>query len=355
MSTRKFRNNWGVDFRFGGHRYRQTSPENSKAGAEAYEAILRHRLARGEPIGEQVANQLPTFKDFSQEWYKKYALTNNKPSEQESKRTILGAYLVPFFGSKHLNEITNLRVEEYKAHILKKGLAPKTINNHLTILAKCLRTAQEWVGLEVLPKIKHLRVPPQKTDFLSVQESDGLLASINNTSAYALLLLALRTGLRLGELRGLEWPDVDLRSRMITVRQSVVRGLIGSPKSNKKRYIPMTNELYQVLLPLKKTEGFVFGRNDGRPASADTMRTILRRACRKSGIREIGWHTLRHTFASQMSEADVSLQSVQELLGHSDIRTTMRYSHLAPSKLREAVGVLDSPKNGQQVVNTINA
>jgi len=76
--------------------------------------------------------------------------------------------------------------------------------------------------------------------------------------------------------------------------------------------------------------------------------------CNKAGLRTIGWHKLRHTFASQLVAAGVSLKATQELLGHSDVRMTLRYAHLAPSALRSAVEVLENPQPisiGQQVVN----
>ena len=100
MAVRKIKNSWWVDFRADYIRYRKRSPENSKAGAEAYEANLRQKLARGERIDKvvQEPEQGRLFRDFAWQWFKEYVETNNKPSEQRNKRHILHASLVPIFG-----------------------------------------------------------------------------------------------------------------------------------------------------------------------------------------------------------------------------------------------------------------
>src|SRR3990167_6560006 len=147
MSTRKIRNSWWVDFRFDGLRYRKRSPENSQPGARAYELLLRQRISRGKPLNgrdDDPAIPVPTFKEFSEKWYKTYVLTNNKPSAQNSKRYVLRAHLVPFFGRMTLSEITSLHIEQFKGAKLEADLAAQTVNNLLTVLGKCLRCAEEW-------------------------------------------------------------------------------------------------------------------------------------------------------------------------------------------------------------------
>src|SRR5208283_1047616 len=99
--------------------------------------------------------------------------------------------------------------EQFKALKIESGLLPQTVNNHLTILGKCLRCAEEWGELEHVPKMKKLKVPPQKFDFFLSEESEKLLSVIEDPMWYALVLMALRSGLRVSELLGLEWPDID--------------------------------------------------------------------------------------------------------------------------------------------------
>ncbi|MBI3365997.1 MAG: site-specific integrase [Ignavibacteriae bacterium] len=355
MSARKFRDSWWVDFRFDGTRYRKKCPENTQAGAKAYELHLRQRLARGESIDHHNGDQgssIPTFKEFSEKWYQTYVLTNNKVSGQWSKQSALRAHLVPFFGRMKLPEITSLHIEQFKASRLDAGLAPQTVNNHLTILGKCLRCAEEWGELQHVPKMKSLKVPPQRFDFFSREESEQLLGAIDDPLWYALVLLALRTGLRVGELLGLEWVDIDLDRKLLSLRRSIVRGIVTSPKNNRERHVPLTLQLCKALEGIRKPSGLMFCDENGKPWSYFKLKSALKKFCLKAGLRIIGWHKLRHTFASQLVAAGVSLKATQDLLGHSSIAMTLRYAHLAPSALRTAVEALEHPQaqsTGQQV------
>lgn len=354
MSTRLFRKSWWVDFRHDGRRIRKRSPENSRAGAAHYEAMLRQRLARGEPLvsPKSTAAQIPRYEPFAWQWYSTYVLTHNRPSEQKAKRVTLGAHLIPRFGRVPIDRITLLAIEEYKAAKLKAGLSPKSVNNHLTVLHRSLQSAHEWFGT-ALPTIKRLKVPPQRFDFLSEQESQQLLTSIRDPFWGTMVLLALHTGLRHGELLGLQWPDVDLAWGVLTVRRCVVRGSIGPPKNNRERLVPLTPRVCQILERLHRDNVFVFGRSGGRPLHHDTPRITLKRFCNAAKLRPIGWHTLRHTFASQLVAKGATMKEVQELLGHSDIQTTMRYTHLAPSALREAVMRLEPAMESRTKVDGV--
>jgi len=138
------------------------------------------------------------------------------------------------------------------------------------------------------------------------------------------------------------------------VKRSIVKGITGSPKSNKVRYIPFSTQTGEVLQKWKKVSGPVFTKI-GIPINQKSPYRALWRYRDRAGLPRVGWHTFRHTFASQLATRGVPMRSIQELLGHSDIRTTMRYAHLQESALRQAIEVLDcvEDKNfGQQVVNS---
>src|SRR6266849_4719317 len=263
MAVRLIKKSWWVDFQFDQKRYRRRSPENTRRGAQAFEAALRQRLARDEPIdnaGTNRDNDL-TFEKFARQWFEQYVVANNKFSEQYAKQKILAASLIPFFGRMPLKAINANHVEQYKARAVVSRVSNKTINNRLTVLAKCLRCAHEWHGTDV-PNIKKLNCIPPKTDYLTMAECDALLSHTH------------------GQLREM------------------------------------------VFLALRK----------------------------------VTWHMLRHTFATQLTLRGVPLTVVRELLGHSSITTTMRYSHVAPAALRSAIELLN-PKNavsgdfGQPAVN----
>src|SRR5882672_4813275 len=219
MAVRKIKGSWWVDFRTSHTRYRKRSPENSKAGAEAYEVVLRHKLARGECIdGNAGAAPKPqTFEQFAWKWFEVYAIPNNKFSEQKMKRSILKCSLIPFFGKMLLGEITEQHVEQFKAKNIDDGLSKKTINNRLAVFSKCITTAYEWLKLEgAPPKVVWLKCPPPQTDYLSLDEC-ALLHGGADGVVREMILTALRTGMRLGELIGLQWSSINWQNQTITV------------------------------------------------------------------------------------------------------------------------------------------
>lgn len=345
MSIFKRGNKYWIGFRFKWRRYRMASPDNTFAGAKIYEARIRAKLARGEEITEKIDKdtKAPIFSEFALKWHKTYVVNNNKESEQASKRYALNKHLIPFFGKLPLDKITVLRIEEFKAKKLSEKLNPKTVNNLLTVLSKCLKTAQEWECLNKVPKMRLLKVPPQKFDFLSNEELSSLLFSSNGIIKEMITFDSM-TGLRFGELAILDWSDVDLKNRKIIVRRSITRGLIGSTKSNKIRYIPLALQLFEILSNRSVKTGLVFPNTGNIPYTPSVALRELHNSCELASLRRIGWHALRHTFASRLVQNGVSILTVKELLGHSDVKTTMRYSHLGPLTTTEAISTLSVSK-----------
>jgi integrase len=360
MAARKLKNSWWIDLMFDHHRYRKRSPENSRAGAKAYEAVLRQTLARGAAvnrIGAQ-AQQEPTFSEFARRWFDEYVVSNNKQQEQRMKQYILRSELIPFFGRLQVGQITTHHVEQYKAAALKRGASKKTVNNRLAVLSKCLNSAYEWLQLPTIrPKIALLKCPPPQTNYLSADECELLLLNAEGV-VRDMIVLALRTGMRQGELRGLQWSSINWENRSITVRHSLNdrTKTLESPKNNRERYIPMDSDVYEVLFKRKEQTGFVFLAEGRKPLDSQRIIRQLNKVRENAGLRKFTWHSLRHTFASQLAMRGAPLHVVQELLGHSTIVMTMRYAHVAPSALRAAIDLLSSKSMldkefGQPVVN----
>lgn len=340
MAIRKICGSFYIDFQFNGKRYRKRSPVNTKGGAQHYEALVRQKVAKGEPVLHKNKKSIINFKTFAEKWFKTYVMNNNKISEVKGKRSILNKHLIPFFGSTKLDKFSIERIEIYKSKKLNSGLSAKTINNHLTVLNTALRTAKEWYELEKIPSIKKLKTPPPQIDFLTEEESIRLLKSADGMW-YLVILTALRTGLRLGELRGLRWEDIDWETRQLNVIRSIYKkDNIGPPKSNKQRHIPLTSDLYSELYQVREIKGYVF-KYRKKHLKNDLCRNELFRICDKAGLRKISWHPLRHSFASHLAMKGAPMISIKELMGHSDIQTTMRYSHLTPNALQDAVNLLD--------------
>jgi integrase len=311
--------------------------------------VLRQTLARGESIGEldEAKQRSQPFRQFAKKWFAQYVVANNKYSEQCEKSKILATSLVPFFGGMALDAIKAYHIEQYKARQAASGVSNKTINNRLAVLGKCLRCAHEWHGVEK-PGIKMLRCALPKTDYLTVAECE-LLLSCSDGQLREMLLLALRTGMRQGEIRGLQWSSIDWQNRTIAVRHSPCtrKKALVAPKSNRERHIPLDTEVYESLFRRKRHAGYVFINQISRaPFTTQRLMEDLSILCGKAHMRKIGWHVLRHTFATQLTFRGVPLPVVKELLGHSSVTTTMRYSHVAPSALRSAIQILDPKGSG---------
>lgn len=278
-----------------------------------------------------------TFSDFTSFWYETYVLVENKPSEQRTKRLKLDKHILPFFGPLPLRAINEQHISRYKA-LKTKTLSPKTVNNHLAILGKCLRSAHEWGYVDSVPRYKLIRVPPPDTTSLSEQECRTLLETAFKDDPFwhCFILAALCTGMRIGELFGLPWENVSFSTQRIWIRQNLVNGVLGSPKSNRHRQVPLVPELAAALYPIREQRGFVFTKG-GQPLTHELAWTAMRRLRKKAGLPNLKWHALRHTFASLLVEKNVPLTTVQSLLGHSTIQMTMRYAHLSPNAHTDAL------------------
>lgn len=355
MAVRLINGKWYVDFRYRFQRYRKKSPLNTKGGAKAYEVQLMDRLLRGETLDPPAtAEHPPTFEVFAWQWFETYVKANNKPTEQRNKETMLRAHLVPWFGAMPLAEISGRSIEAFKSSLLAIGLKPKTVNLNLTVLRRCLRSAEEWGMLDRIPTFRCLRAPPPPFDFLTEEEATQLLADAREPPWNRMVLMALHTGMRIGELLGLQWEDVDFEQRLITIRYTLFDGILSTPKSHKARYVPMSRQVQASLLPARRVGGPVIARSDPGNVNHRTAARALERICRRTGVRRITWHVLRHTFASHLVARGVPLYHVQKLLGHSTSAMTERYAHLAPSNLRDAIDVLERcevSKFGQWVGN----
>ena len=325
-------------------RVRKVSPVQSRRGAERYERDLRWELLWGRRDaggGDEESKETPTVAEFAPEFLTDYAEVNNKPSEVHSKESCLRVHLVPWFGRTRLDAVKMRDIDRYKRAKLKAGLSPKSINNHLTVLRKMLVVAVDWEVIETVPRIRWLRVPKPDFDFLDFEEAERLIAGASGQDR-ALIVTALKTGLRRGELMGLQWQDVDLVGARLRVQRSWVRGHLGTPKSGRNRTVPLSPEAVRTLKEHRHLKGeWVFCGDHGAPLTRDQIKHPLRRAYRKAGLRHMGWHMLRHTFASHLTMRAVPLKVVQELMGHATIEMTMRYAHLSPEVGQKAVHVLD--------------
>jgi integrase len=316
------------------------------------------------------AAETPRFAEFAADFLA-YQATVNKPTELQSKRSILEHHLIPAFGHLPLDRIDAQLVDRYKIAKLapakdnakavrstrlkpEAALRPKSINNHLAILGRALRIAYKWRLIERVPEIEMLRVGKQSFDFLSFEETDHFLAAAreHEPSWHAYAVVSLRTGLRVGEMLALDWKDhVRLAQRQLRVELSYTRtGGFGSTKSDKARDIPLTWDAVEALEEQReRVKGrLVFPGEDGEVNSLRSVGHFIGKIAKHAKLRHVHPHMLRHTFASHAMMRGIPLRALQEWLGHSSIDMTMRYAHLSPSMGHELIDLL-APQNSRHL------
>ncbi len=249
------------------------------------------------------------------------------PTTRNRKLTVLRSFFGFLIAKKHL--------PSNPAHDVAFSRAPRRDEPSLT--------AGDVGEITTVPRFHWLRPPPCKFDFLDFPEADRLVAAAKDVWM-TMIVVALKTGLRQGELLGLKWDDVDLVAGRLMVRRSIWRGHEGTPKSGKSREVPLAQSVVEALKKHRHLRGDrVFCREDGKPLTDGDCKHPLWSTCKRAGLRRIGWHVLRHTFASHLVMRGVPIRAVQELMGHSTVEMTMRYAHLSPDARREAVVLLDEP------------
>jgi integrase len=293
----------------------------------------------------QVPTRAPTVAEFEKQ-FMTYSRTNNKASTVYAKEWMLRSHLVPFFGAKRLDAIGPADVESYKALKLEEGHNRKSINNHLTALRKLLNLAVEWGAISKAPRVSGFRLHADAISedmFLAFDETERFLRAAA-PEWRTFLVVALKTGLRVGELLALKWEDLDLVAGQLIVRRTLWNGEEGPPKGGRHRMVPLSSEAVATLKAHRHLKGpYVFCDKTGERLTHSMVKDVVPTTCRKVGLaKRLTTHGLRHSFASHLVMRGVSLKAVQELLGHATIEMTMRYAHLSPNVKREAVQLLDA-------------
>ena len=282
-----------------------------------------------------------TMKEFAAKWDVDYVtvqirLGRMKESSAESCRSRSRLHIVPFFGQMRLDEITLPHVREFMKALLAKELSPKTVLNAMVVLKEMFKHAVQWGYLDANPAqyAERPRAEDQEMQILTPPEIRRLLDAAAEP-VRTLLLCAVLTGMRRGELLGLRWEDIDLEGHRIFVRRALWRGKFVTPKSRRsRRTIDLAPTLRAALakLPSRFQGGLVFCSPDGEPINPDTFaQRDWARALRRAELRRIRFHDLRHTYASLLIAQGAHPKYIQAQLGHASIQTTLdRYGHLMP-------------------------
>ena len=267
------------------------------------------------------------------------------------KTTIEKIYLPAFrsfqsiCGDKPLAVYSLKDVELYKSQRLK-SCTPTTVNIEFRSLRAAFTCAVKWQLLQDNPfaKSSRVRVPERLPLHFSREEFNKFLSLVREQHLKELFLFAALTGLRQGEILNLEWTSIDLEHRLIFVVNS--NGFL--TKSGKCRVVPMSDYVFEMLSRRGLAREFsdkVFHRQ-GKKLTQSYVEHKFKRYLREVGLNDdLRFHSLRHTFATWLVQSGVGLYEVQKLLGHSDVRTTQIYSHLAAEELHRAVNRIIVPLN----------
>jgi integrase len=328
-----------------GTRYRErkkvpvSGRSNALRWARDREAVL---LRDGRP---QARKDVPTLEQFGPTFIEQHCTANrHKASGIERKQSVLKTYLYPHLGGKRLDEITDQDVQRLKVAMAK--LAPKSANNVLTTLSMLLKVAAEWDVIDKVPcRIRMLKVQQKEAGFLDFDQFGMLVAAAQKlaSAVYVFVLLCGEAGLRRGEAMALEWTDLDLKRRMMTVARSVWNGHVSAPKSGKSRKVKLTERLALALDAHRHLRGSrVLYADDGGELTNKVVRIWMEKAERRAGLPVTGRiHVLRHSFCAHLAMAGAPAKAIQELAGHADLTMTMRYMHMSPGERDSAIGLLE--------------
>jgi integrase len=329
---------WGYTVQIAGKQVRKFNAAWSKQDAQ--DALAARILERDVPAPPPVAPAV-TFKAMTERYLKEKEAAKKKTIRAD--KNIIARLLAAFGADTPLTEITAPKIAEYRLARLTivstktgKRLEPGSVNRELQVLRGLLRMAagEECGYLAKVPTVKMEKEPEGRLRYLSEDEAARLLAECRKAAEHpvstnrsprlhALVVVAIHTGMRRGELCGLVWNRVDFSRGVVQLDKT---------KAGRRREIPMNRDVYDALSELPKGGERVF---------PSTYRTAFEHAVIRAKIHDFTFHGLRHTFASWLTMKGRPLKEVSELLGHSSVKMTERYAHLAPERLREAVAVLE--------------
>lgn len=314
-----------------------------------------------------------TVEEYMTEWLTVYKKLELKPKSYDTLECSLRYQIFPYFKGRQFFSITNNEIQKFINTLNKEGYSYSVIRKAYLALNACFKHAITKDNLEKNPcmLIKLPKKAEKNIKSIQVLSEDEIRRYCNaatkcysnGKAVYRLgygLILILFTGLRLGEAGGLMWEDIDFEKRTLRVQRSLeyVKNreweegdskyvlVEGSTKSrSSERTIPLNQTALNALLELQKITGrfpYVFSHNSGKPMNPRNLNRIHSRVLESAGIKRIGIHALRHTFATQLFAQKVDVKIISKLLGHSEVSITYNvYIHLMQEELPEATDSLD--------------
>ncbi|MQU18811.1 tyrosine-type recombinase/integrase [Pseudomonas helleri] len=298
--------------------------------------VLRSRVVLGESPAEErkIKRAIPTVAEFAEERYMPFVKGYKK--SWDSDDSYLRNHVLPRFGSHHLDQVSQQEVVEFHHAMRAKGYALATCNRMLVLLRYMFNLAKKWKvpGADFNPTIG---VPMYEANnarerYLTAEETQRLkvaLVKSDNTQLQYIVPLLLMTGARKRELLEAQWEHFDLERRSWRIPMS---------KSGKARYVPLSTTVLEVLAQLPRWPGCPYLVPN--PKTREPYVSIFsswNTARKHAGLPEVRMHDLRHSMASNMVNSGRSIYEVAKVLGHTQLKTSQRYSHLSQETLIAAV------------------
>ena len=324
---------WWMSFMYQGQQVRRSTETTDKRLAEAILGQVKVQIIEGRFFEKPEAQQR-TLTELLDRYLSEHAARRaNHRRELTSVKN-----LKAFFGTPTLEQVTPKRIVAYKNQRYADGVKPATINRELATLKKAFNLARrewEWCDDNPVCRVSMEQENNTRDRWLTVDE-EARIVSAAPAWLRELMVFAIHTGMRQGEILGLTWAGVDLFRRTVTVFQS---------KNGERRTIPLNQTALDLLK--HKYGGRSVDTELAFPSEAQTrlnasnISRSLNLALAKAKMTDFHFHDLRHTCATRMVQAGVDLYKVQRLLGHKSPIMTQRYAHHCPESLRDGVEALD--------------
>lgn len=294
-------------------------------------------------------------------WLSKQSRNKLEESSLKKYKGIIDKHIIPHLRTVRFQELTHRKCEWWMEKI-SSNLSKISTNDSLRLLQKIYSDAvkHELISANPIIQVQRYKVEEKEFQFFTFEEKSIFLNYIGekHSDLLPMFLTTLSTGMRLGELQGLLWDCVDFTTGQITIKRSFCNHtytLKEHTKSKKIRRVPMNSQLKMCILELKNStpnnslKEYVFPEGRLKYKRACVW---FKQICKKSGLPQIRFHDLRHTFASHFMMAGGGIYDLQKILGHSSIEMTERYSHLSPGHLNGVTEMLSMPlKKKKNIVN----
>lgn len=352
-------------------KYRKTITAKSEREAKKMLAIFVTEIEKG----EYVDTKKMTFKELCDKWHEDYAIHNLEAKTLARYKELLKFNILPAIGRLKLEQIKPMHLLDLYTAMTKDGArrdgkkggySTKTIQHVHRLVRAIFEKAVQWQILSINPasKIQPPKVDKKEISFYDEKQITDLLEAIENAPIRykTIVLTAIHTGMRRGEILALEWSDVDFKSKLIVVNKSAVyvsgKGRIdkGTKTVRSQRVIAMTDILADALKEYKKWQNqnkevfgdkweerdLIFTRDDGKPLHPDTITNWFVKFIKKNKLPHITFHGLRHTSATLLLSSGVDIETVSRILGHAtSVTTSAVYLHSAQATRFDAMNKLN--------------